>query len=67
MATDFFERQSTARRNTKWLIWAFTLSVIGILVTTFVVTAAAASHEIDVLIIDSGKPALFRVGTAFAA
>ncbi len=46
MATDFFERQSTARRNTKWLIWAFTLSVIGILVTTFMVTAMAveASH-----------------------
>jgi Zn-dependent protease with chaperone function/uncharacterized tellurite resistance protein B-like protein len=41
MATDFFERQSTARRNTKWLIWAFSLSVIGILVTTFVVTTMA--------------------------
>ncbi len=41
MATDFFERQSTARRNTKWLIWAFSLSVIGILTTTFIVTAMA--------------------------
>ena len=41
MATDFFERQSTARRNTKWLIWAFSLSVIAILATTFVVTAMA--------------------------
>ena len=41
MATDFFERQSTARRNTKWLVWAFSFSVIAILVTTFVVTAMA--------------------------
>src|SRR5688572_25651327 len=43
MATDFFERQSTARRNTKWLLWAFGLSVLAILVTTFVVTALAAN------------------------
>jgi len=41
MATDFFERQSTARRNTKWLNWAFSLSVIAILVTTFIVAAMA--------------------------
>jgi len=41
MATDFFERQSTARRNTKWLIWAFSLSVLGILATTFIVTTLA--------------------------
>jgi Zn-dependent protease with chaperone function len=43
MATDFFERQSTARRNTKWLIGAFSLSVIAILVTTFLATAFAVS------------------------
>jgi Zn-dependent protease with chaperone function/uncharacterized tellurite resistance protein B-like protein len=41
MATDFFERQSTARRNTSWLVWTFSLSVIAILVTTFLVTAFA--------------------------
>src|SRR5262245_37951898 len=41
MATDFYERQSTARRNTKWLIGAFSLSVLAILVTTFAVTAIA--------------------------
>jgi Zn-dependent protease with chaperone function len=41
MATDFFERQSTARRNTKWLVAMFTLAVIGIVGTTFVATAAA--------------------------
>ena len=43
MATDFFERQSTARRNTKWLIWTFSLSVLAVLVTTFVVTAVAVN------------------------
>ncbi len=39
MATDFFERQSTARRNTKWLVAMFVLAVIGIVGTTFVATA----------------------------
>jgi Zn-dependent protease with chaperone function len=47
MATDFFERQSTARRNTKWLMWAFGLSVIGILVATFLGTAAAMEASRD--------------------
>jgi Zn-dependent protease with chaperone function len=41
MATDFFERQSTARRNTKWLVAMFVLSVIGIVGTTFIATAIA--------------------------
>jgi Zn-dependent protease with chaperone function len=41
MATDFFERQDIARRNTKWLVLMFVLAVIGIVVTTFVVTAIA--------------------------
>jgi Zn-dependent protease with chaperone function len=41
MATDFFERQSTARRNTKWLVAMFVLAVIGIVGTTFVATALA--------------------------
>jgi Zn-dependent protease with chaperone function len=39
MATDFFERQAVARRNTKWLVVMFVLAVIGILATTFAVTA----------------------------
>ena len=29
MATDFFQRQSDARRNTKWLVVMFALAVIG--------------------------------------
>ena len=41
MATDFFERQSSARRNTKWLLGAFSLSVLAILVATFVAAMAA--------------------------
>ncbi|MEX0643629.1 MAG: M48 family metallopeptidase [Pirellulales bacterium] len=47
MATDFFERQSVARRNTKWLVAMFVLAVIGIVGTTFVATAfavGAAEH-----------------------
>jgi Zn-dependent protease with chaperone function len=49
MATDFFERQTVARRNTKWLVAMFILAVIGILGSTFVGTAAglgAASGEV---------------------
>jgi Zn-dependent protease with chaperone function len=41
MATDFFERQSAARRNTKWLVAMFVLAMISIVGTTFVATAAA--------------------------
>jgi Zn-dependent protease with chaperone function len=41
MATDFFERQAVARRNTKWLVAMFVLAVIGIVGTTFVATAIA--------------------------
>src|SRR5450755_4236376 len=43
MATDFFQRQSNARRNTRWLMIVFSLSVIAIVVTTFVVTTLAVS------------------------
>ena len=42
MATDFFERQSTARRNTKWLVVMFVLAVIGIVGTTMFAAAIAA-------------------------
>jgi Zn-dependent protease with chaperone function/uncharacterized tellurite resistance protein B-like protein len=41
MATDFFERQSDARRNTKWLVVMFVLAVIGIVGTTMFATALA--------------------------
>src|SRR4051812_24918330 len=41
MATDFFQRQSDARRNTKWLVVMFTLAVIGIVGTTMFATAIA--------------------------
>ena len=41
MATDFFERQAVARRNTKWLVVMFVFAVIGIVGSTFVVTAIA--------------------------
>lgn len=56
MATDFFERQSTARRNTKWLLWAFGLSVLAILVTTFIVTALAANATENVSDVTGFKP-----------
>src|SRR5262245_31880040 len=42
MATDFFERQSVARRNTKWLVVMFIFAVIAIIGTTFVATAIAS-------------------------
>ncbi len=35
MATDFFQRQTVARRNTTWLVVMFVLAVICILVSTF--------------------------------
>src|SRR6478752_5658864 len=39
MATDFFQRQADAHRNTKWLVVMFVLAVIGIVGTTMVATA----------------------------
>lgn len=50
MATDFFERQSDARRNTKWLVVMFVLAVIGIVGTTMMVVALitiAMQHQHD--------------------
>lgn len=41
MPTDFFERQSDARRSTKWLVAMFCFSVIFIVLTVFVVAAGA--------------------------
>jgi Zn-dependent protease with chaperone function len=43
MATDFFERQTVARRNTAWLVAVFILAVIGLVTTTVVVAAIAVS------------------------
>lgn len=40
MATDFFERQSAARRSTKWLVVWFTLSVIALVGAVTAITAA---------------------------
>ncbi|HEX3600914.1 MAG TPA: M48 family metallopeptidase [Lacipirellulaceae bacterium] len=41
MATDFFQRQADARRNTKWLVLMFVFAVIAIVGTTMVVVAIA--------------------------
>jgi Zn-dependent protease with chaperone function len=41
MATNFYERQDVARRNTAWLVLMFVLAVIGIVGVTFVATALA--------------------------
>lgn len=41
MATDFFQRQSDARRSTKWLVAMFLLAVVGIVGVVFVVTGLA--------------------------
>lgn len=39
MATDFFQRQSNARRSTKWLVTMFVLSVVAIVGAIVAVTA----------------------------
>jgi len=41
MATDFFERQSAARRSTKWLVVLFTVAVVALVGIVFVATFAA--------------------------
>lgn len=43
MATSFYERQDTARRNTWWLVVMFIVAVVGIVSTTFIATAIAVS------------------------
>ncbi len=44
MATDFFERQATARRNTSWLIVLFMAAVLGIAGTVFGLTVWACAE-----------------------
>ncbi len=39
MATDFFQRQTEARRTSKWLVGVFILAVISIVATTMLATA----------------------------
>ena len=45
MATDFFERQSSARRSTVWLALMFCLAVVGIVATVFAITAVAVAQQ----------------------
>jgi Zn-dependent protease with chaperone function len=45
MATDFFERQANARRNTRWLMVVFSLSVMAIVAFTFIAAALAVSSR----------------------
>jgi Zn-dependent protease with chaperone function/uncharacterized tellurite resistance protein B-like protein len=49
MATDFFERQSAARRSTKWLVVTFTLSVVALVGAVTAITGAivVANSETD--------------------
>ena len=60
MATDFFERQSLARRYTRWLVVLFTLAVLGIVVATFFVTLAAMDN---VHLVNDKLPAEFSSRT----
>src|SRR5712671_1921318 len=62
MATDFFERQSTARRNTRWLMIVFSLSVIAIVAATFVATTLAVGgrSEVHDQFDQLGRPAHYR-------
>jgi len=39
LSTTFYERQSQARRSTKWLVWLFLLAVVGIVGLVFLVTS----------------------------
>ncbi|NOY29046.1 MAG: M48 family metallopeptidase [Planctomycetes bacterium] len=41
MSTEFFERQSKARRSTKWLVAMFFLAVVGIVGMVFLASATA--------------------------
>jgi Zn-dependent protease with chaperone function len=44
MATDFFDRQSAARRNTIWLVAMFLLATAGIVAGTFALAFFATNH-----------------------
>lgn len=44
MATNFFQRQSDARRSTKWLVGMFVLAVVGIVGTVMAITAIGVAE-----------------------
>ncbi|MCG8451209.1 MAG: M48 family metallopeptidase [Pirellulales bacterium] len=46
MSTNFYERQSQARRSTKWLVWLFLLAVVSIVGLVFL-AAAFATEAMD--------------------
>ncbi|WP_442484484.1 M48 family metallopeptidase [Aeoliella sp. SH292] len=59
MATNFFERQTSARRNTVWLIAMFVVATIGIVATTFIVAAIAVTQ------LDNGHSSLSGGGEPY--
>jgi len=74
MATNFYERQDVARRNTAWLVLMFVVAVICIVGVTFVATAiafGAASGSGDPIPLEApigasvGALALIGGGSAF--
>ncbi len=74
MSTEFFERQSSARRSTKWLVVMFFLAVVGIVALVFVASAAAvgAYNEIPEVRQSFGNtkpvaPWVFPAGASAAA
>ena len=73
MATNFFERQSKARRNTVWLAGMFVLATLGIVAATFLVTKLAVDYTQEYRFALRGEPQqelppwpLFTAGGALA-
>src|SRR5437870_4706252 len=58
MATDFFQRQSDARRSTKWLVVMFVLAVIGIVGTTMLATAIAVGGMQERAALNRGRSSM---------
>jgi Zn-dependent protease with chaperone function len=58
MTTDFFQRQDTARRNTKWLLLYYPIAVLLIIASVYVVLAFALSRD------SLWNPGLFTVAAA---
>jgi Zn-dependent protease with chaperone function len=61
MATNFYERQDVARRNTTWLVVMFVLAVIGIVGSTFVATAIATNWAATDAEYDPARPISFEL------
>jgi Zn-dependent protease with chaperone function len=57
MATDFFERQSSARRSTAWLALMFCLAVLGIVLSVFAITAVGLSQSRSAQLAVAGESA----------